>query len=283
MRQHQPPALYWLLLCAALLLGHQRTYAQQLSNFGARAAGMANAAAALPDLWALGNNPAAMAGLQQPQVGVYVENRFGERAFSTVALQGVYPTHGYGTFGLSLSRFGDALFSQQHVGLGAAHSIGTFSLGAKADVWQVQAAGYGSQKAVALSAGVYGQLAPQLFFGTFAYNLNQARLSSFEDERLPTVMKAGMAYQPTPRLTLVAETEKHIDHAADLRAGVEYALLARKFLLRSGFGTLTHQLSFGAGFRARQLQVDYAFGSFTPLGSSHHLSVSYPFERATAK
>lgn len=256
--------------------------AQQLCNFGARAAGMGHTTVTLADVWALGNNTAGIASLQQPQAGAYVENRFGESAFTTVSLQAVYSTNGYGTYGLSLSRFGDALFSQQHVGLGAAHQIGNYSLGVKADVWQVQAAGYGSQKAVTLSAGVQGKLSPVLHFGAFAYNLNQARLLAFEDERLPTLLKAGLTYRPTPRLTLAAETEKHIDHDADFKAGMEYALLENRFVLRSGFSTLSNSLTFGAGFLARQLQVDYAFGSFALLGNSHHLSLSYRFQTPAA-
>ncbi len=240
---------------------------------------MGNASVTVSDVWAVANNTAGIASMAVPAIGGYAENRFGERAFTTVALQAVLPTQKYGTYGLSLSRFGDALFSQQHAGLGVAHKLGQFSLGAKADVWQVAVQGYGSQKTVALSAGMQGEVVPGLYVGAFAYNLNQARMASFEDERLPTVMKAGLSYRPTTHLLLAAETEKSIDHDADFKAGAEYALLQQKFILRSGFSALTGSLSFGAGFKARQLQVDYAFGSTTPIGNSHHLSIGYTFKR----
>lgn len=268
---------YNFTLVLILILTHIKNtaQAQDLCNFGARAAGMGYASVTLPDVWALSNNPAAMAKLQKPHLGLYVQNRFGEAAFTTVALQTVYPTQKYGTYGLSLSRFGDALFSQQHIGIGLAHKLGQFSLGAKADIWQLQVAEYGSRKAVSLSAGVQGEIMPDLFFGAYAYNLNQAQLASYEDERLPTVMKAGLSYRPTPRLLIAAETEKNIDYNADFKAGAEYTLIQEKFKLRTGFSTLTSSLTFGAGFQARQLQVDYAFGSTTPIGNSHHLSVAY--------
>lgn len=264
-----------LVLFLLLLLWQQETKAQQLCNFGARAAGMGNASVTSSDVWAMGNNTAGIAGLKAPAVGVYAENRFGESAFTTVALQAVYPTQQYGTYGFSVSRFGDALFSQQHAGVGVAHKLGQFSLGAKADVWQVRVQEYGSQKAVALSGGVQGEVVPDLYFGAFAYNVNQARLASFEDERLPTIMKAGLSYRPTSRLLLAAETEKNLDHNADFKAGAAYALLQEKLILRSGFSTLAGSLSFGAGFKARQLQVDYAFGSYSSIGNSHHLSIAY--------
>lgn len=266
-----------ILLLFGLVLLYCRANAQVDGPIGARAAALGNASVTLSDVWALHQNVAGIAGITRPGVGAYTENRFSELAFTTVALQAVYPTPKYGTYGLSMSRFGDALFSQQHVGLGFGHKLGQFSLGAKADVWQVAVKEYGSQKAIAFSAGVQGEVIPGLYFGAYAFNLNQAKLASFEDERLPTIMKAGLSYRPTPRLLLAAETEKNIDHDADFKAGAEYALLQEKFILRSGFSTLTRKATFGAGFKARQLQVDYALGSTTLLGLSQYLSITYQF------
>ncbi|MBD1396719.1 hypothetical protein H9Q13_06030 [Pontibacter sp. JH31] len=247
---------------------------------GARAAALGNASVTLPDLWALNNNVAGIGNLEQVQVGAYMENRFGVRAFSTVALQAVYPTARYGNYGLSLSRFGDELFSQQHVGIGIGHKLGQFSLGAKADLWQVAAEGYGSRKAVALSVGGQAEVVPGLYFGAYAYNINQARLAAFDDERLPTIMKAGLGYRPYQKILLLAETEKHIDFPANFKAGIEYQLLQEKVALRSGFSTLTNRATFGLGFRAWHLLADYAFGTTTLLGISHHLSVAYQLSRS---
>lgn len=274
---------FTLFFYLALAIWQHQAQAQEQCNFGARAAGMGWATVTVTDVWALSNNTAGIANSEASAVGVYAENRFSEFAFTTIALQGIYPTQKYGTYGLSMSRFGDLLFSQQHVGLGVAHKLGQFSLGAKADVWQVAVKEYGSQKAIAMSVGVQGEVLPKLYFGAFAYNLNQARLASFEDERLPTVMKAGLSYRPTPRLLLAAETEKNIDHDADFKAGAEYALLQDKFILRSGFSTRSSNLTFGAGFKARLVQVDYAFSSATLLGLSHYLSISYQFAAVKSK
>lgn len=273
------PSLLLLMLLTGVLLP-TLVCAQADVPMGARAAALGNASVTLPDLWALYNNVAGIAHMQQPEVGASVENRFGVHAFTTVALQAVYPTGKFGTYGLSMSRFGDELYSQQSLGVGVAHKLGQFSLGAKADVWQVAVAGYGSRKAITLSVGGQGEIIPNLYFGAYAYNLNQARLSSFEDERLATIMKAGLAYKPHQRLLLAMETEKNIDHKADLKAGIEYQVLKEKLALRTGFSTLTSKATFGAGFQARQLQVDYAFGSTTLLGFSHHLAISYQFTPA---
>ncbi|MFD2514569.1 hypothetical protein ACFSRY_11890 [Pontibacter locisalis] len=272
---------YLLLLITCLY--PYLAFAQADTPIGARAAALGNASVTLPDLWAVHNNIAGVASLEQPQIGVYMENRFGVQAFTTAAFAAVYPTKQYGSYGLSISRFGDELFSQQHLGLGIGHKLGQFSLGAKLDVWQVSVKGYGNQKALALSVGGQAEIIPGLYFGAKAYNLNQAKLSAFEDERLPTVMKAGLAYKPFHKLLLAVETEKNIDYDANFKAGIEYQLLQEKLVLRTGFHTLTNQASFGAGFTARHLKIDYAFGSATLLGPSHHLSVGYAFHRSATE
>lgn len=225
------------------------------------------------------NNIAGIAALQLPEVGAYAENRFGISAFTTVALQAVYPTDKYGNYGLSFSRFGDELYSQQHVGLGIAHRLGQFSVGTKMDVWQVAVQGYGSRKAFTFSVGGQAEIIPGLYFGAYAYNLNQAKLAEFEDERLSTVMKAGLGYRPYQKLYLAIETEKNIDHPADFKAGIEYLLLQEKLSIRTGLSSLTNKATLGAGFQARHLHVDYAFGTTTLLGFSHHLSVTYKLRK----
>lgn len=273
MRQLLRCILYFLFLFLPCLAQGQADV-----PMGARAAGLGNAAVTLPDIWALSNNVAGIADLEQAEVGAYADNQFGVRAFTTVALQAVYPTGKCGSYGLSLSRFGDELYSRQSVGAGVAHKLGQVSFGAKAEVWQVSVRGYGSRKAVTLSAGLQTEVIPNLYFGAYAANLTQAKLAEFEDERLPTIMKAGLAYHPYKKLLLAIETEKNIDHKANFKAGLEYRLLQEKLALRTGLSTLTGKATFGAGFRARQLQVDYAFGT-TVLGQGHHLSLAYQFKK----
>ena len=147
----------------------------------------------------------------------------------------------------------------------------------KADSWQVQGQGYGSRKTATLAIGGQAEVVPGLYLGAHAYNLNQAKLSGFEDQRLPTIMKAGIGYTAYKKLLLLAETEKNTDHNATFKAGIAYQRLPDKPILRSGSQLLTNTLNFRAGFLARQFIVDYAFGNTSRLGNSHHWSVSYGF------
>ncbi len=78
---------------------------------------------------------------------------------------------------------------------------------------------------------------------------------------------------------LNVETEKQLYLPADFKAGLEYRIL-EKLALRSGFSTLARSATFGAGFRARAFEVDYALGAHTALGVSNHLSIAYRFDGA---
>lgn len=105
-------------------------------------------------------------------------------------------------------------------------------------------------------------------------------------DSLPTKVKLGAAFHPTPALLLTSEA---VAPSADVpygALGVEYALAAgegMKTAWRAGFNTMTFQslgpasaFSAGFGLTLRALSVDYAFSPGGALGGSlHRLSISY--------
>ena len=244
---------------------------------GARANGMAGVAVTLADVWAVTNNIACITSLRKPAAGVYAENRFNLKALSTVTLQGVYPLVNNGAIGMELMRFGDKLYNEQKFGLGYAHRIGPVSLGLKATLLQIHLEQLGSRRAVALSFGGQSEIIPKLTFGAHIFNFNQAKLASYQNERFPTVMKAGLAYQPGTKILLSLETEKDLEQSADFKAGLEYKPITQ-LALRTGLSTARQAATAGVGFVSQRFSVDYALGSHSVLGVSNHLSVSYGFE-----
>ena len=244
---------------------------------GARAAGMAGVAVTLTDIWAVTNNAAGITSLKRPAAGLYAENRFNLKALSTVTLQVVYPLAKIGWVGVEMARFGDKLYNEQKLGLAFAHQIGPVSLGLKATVLQLHLEELGSRRAVALSFGGQSEIIPKLTFGAHIYNLNQAKLAGFQQERFPTVMQTGLAYKPGDKLLLTLETQKDLERPSDIKSGLEYKPIAQ-LALRTGFSTARQTATAGVGFTSRQLTIDYALGSHSVLGISNHLSVSFQFE-----
>ena len=264
------PALFWF--CAQAASGGNDHVV-----LGARAAALSNASVCLSDAWSLHNNVSGIARLENPELGAFAENRFGMKAFITVAFVGAMKLGETGGLGAELYRFGDKLYNEQQLAIGYAHQLGQVSLGLKADLLQVHVEEFGSKRVVAFSFGGQSEVVPGLVVGAHIYNLNQARLAEFEDERVPTVMKAGLSYRPGKKVMLNVETEKDLERDADFKAGLEYQVI-EKLALRTGFSTLKQAASFGVGFMARNFQVDYSLSSQSRLGFSNHVSVGYKFE-----
>ncbi|MCC2547962.1 hypothetical protein LJY25_16050 [Hymenobacter sp. BT175] len=254
---------------------------------GARAAALGNASATLTDVWAIGNNVAGLGQVAQPTVGFYAENRYLSRALNTAALAVAVPigpqqantASARGVAGLEAQRFGDKLYNETRVGAGYGYRGGLVSIGARVDMLQISIEGLGSRRAVAVSLGGQAEVVPKhLFFGAYLYNLNQAKLAEYRDERVPTVLKAGLSYRPTDKVMLNVETEKDVQQAADFKAGIEYQVL-ESLAVRGGFASLTRQTTAGVGFRGGRLQIDYAAAWHAALGLSQHLGVSLRFEK----
>jgi len=267
------------LLCWLFFLGFPvGSFSQSGPVFaGARTAAMAGAGVNLKDVFSVANNIAGIAGMKKIAVGAYAQNRFNLKALSTVTLQGVYPLAKAGVVGLEFSRFGDKLYNEQQIGLGFAHQLGTVSLGLKATLYQVHLEELDSKRTVAFSFGGQSEIIPNLLVGAHIFNLNQARLASYQDERLPTYMTAGLTYKPGQKLLLSLQTDKSLTYAADFKAGIEYFII-EKLAFRTGISSATQSATGGFGFKARTFQLDYALGGHSVLGVSNYLSVSYQFE-----
>lgn len=247
---------------------------------GGRALGMANASLNLGDSWSLFNNSAGIAEVTSPEVFFAYDNRFGFSAFQTFGLGTVVPVPWGGGAGLSISRFGDNLYNETRIGLAYAYKLDLVSLGLKVNYLQVSIQDLGSKGTVVLEFGGIAEIIPQLRFAGHIYNLNQAKLNtvSGEAEEIPTILKAGLLYQPVEAFLISAETEKDVDLPASFKLGLEYRIVKNLFL-RTGIETEPFISHFGIGFQPRNFGFDYALSSGGDLGISHHISARYRFAK----
>ena len=287
-----------LLLSALLPVAVARAQGNGPGVRGARAAALGNASVALAgEVWSMGNNVAGLAEIQRPSVGFYAENRYFSSALNvgalTVALPlgrasetpgaatGTAPTPAAarawarnGVVAFEAQRFGGALYNETRLGAGYAYRFGQISLGARADVLQVSIEGLGSRRVVLGTLGGQIEVVPQrLSFGASLYNISQTKLTSYQNERVPTVLKVGLAYRPSAQVLLVVETEKDVERDANFKAGLEYRPVPA-LAARLGLASLTEQASAGIGVLAGAFQLDYAAAFQQALGFSQHLSVS---------
>jgi hypothetical protein len=272
--------------------------------WGARAAGLGHITTVLDDdVWAAANNAAALGTLARPTAGFGAANKFllpslntasvavavplGHRLTAAGAVAGVPAAVAgadaprYGVVGFTAQRFGGKLYAEQALGVAYGYQLGTVRVGAKVEVLQVSIEGLGSRQTVAASLGGQADIIPRkLTFGATLYNLNQARLAPYQDERVPTVLRAGLGWQASEKVLVLVETEKDVEQDADFRAGLEYRPLP-VLALRGGLAALTHQTTGGVGFRSGALQLDYAAAWQQALGLSQQVSVAYVWAKPT--
>ena len=260
---------------------------------GARAVALGNASATLSnEVWAVANNAAGLGTLTRPTAGAHLENRYLITSLNVVAAAVAVPLGmvepagaeqparaSRGVVGAEVQRFGGALYSEVRLGAAYGYRLGVVSLGGRLDVLQVNFQDLGSRRTVAASLGGQADVVPErLAFGVYLYNLNQAKLADYQDERVPTVLRAGLAYRPSKQVLVLAENEKDVEHNAGLKAGLEYLPLPA-VAVRAGYASRGHQTTGGVGIKAGSFQFDYAAGWHSALGLSQFLSVNWQWDR----
>lgn len=239
---------------------------------------------ATADLWGLRLNPAGIAGLKETTAGLFFQQHFLSPDLSQQGLAVAIPV-GNGAFGVSGDRFGYDLYNETRVGLAYAMRFGD---GLRAAV-QLNHLGvrlggnYGNTSAITAELGVQARLTEALWIGAHLYNPGRAQLGVANDagvpieERVPTLLRAGLAYTFSTKLLMTAEAEKDIDRAERFRFGVEY-MPNKVLFLRTGISTGPVQSHFGVGFRLKHLDIDLALAVRSQLGPTPMIGINYRFK-----
>ncbi len=244
---------------------------------GARSQGMGNAALTVADEWSIYNNVAGLGYLDSlSRIGLYYERRYQLAAFQLMAIGGAIPLK-FGTLGLGLQRFGDNIYNEQKITFGIGHKIRNVSLGVSANYLQFSAQEQNTISRLVLEFGGIAEITKTLRFSGSVYNWNQAKLSDYQKERIPTILKAGLSYRPSKKLMVNGEIEKNVYYKEIFKAGLEYFVIENKLCLRTGISTYPFINGGGIGIRKHNFKLDYAFTWHGALGANNHLSLAYQF------
>lgn len=240
-------------------------------SFGAKSKGLGTVKLYHQDAWSLFNNVGALDRMEDSELGLAVDQRYGIQDLSTAALSLVVKKQ-VGSLGIGIARFGGELFNQHRLELGLSTTRGILSFGAKAAWFQTQIEGFGTGNALLLSLGGLAELGPKFFFGAHLSNLNQAKVSKQSSQTIPTLLTLGITYLPAKNLEIHSELEKELDHPPLFKLGLQYQL-ENWIFLRTGIHSSPSSLHFGLGLRKKKYGLDYALGQTTALGGTHHLSL----------
>lgn len=247
---------------------------------GARAAALGNASAPLSDVWSAAHNQAGLGFVRNTTAGIYYENRFLLKELSIRSGAVAIPVKA-GTIGLSLTDFGFALYKENKYSLSFAKAFSkTFSIGMALDYFSTRVAeGNGNFGAVVGELGIQAKPIHNLVIGAHLYNPTRSRLGKNTTERIPTILQLGMSYSFSPKVLVIAETEKDLSKKAIFKAGIEYQPL-NNFYLRIGMSTEPVLTSFGFGVHLKNFQIDLSANYHQTLGITPQLGLTYLFNKS---
>lgn len=250
---------------------------------GARQAGMGSTGSAFPDIWSVTHNQAGLALLTKPTFGLFYENRFALKELGIKAGAFAYPTSS-GVFAIDLMQFGYSKYNESRVGLAFAKSFGKrFSMGIKFDYLNTYfAEEYGNKGTAIAEIGFLAQPANHLYIGGHIYNLSRSKIADYNDERVPTIITFGLAYEFSEKVLCTIEAEKDLEYKPIYKVGMEYKFMENLFI-RAGVTSNPNQMSLGIGYAFKRIKADISFSSHQVLGISPHIGFSYEFGNATSK
>lgn len=246
--------------------------------FGARSGAIGNASVTLSDEWSTFNNQAGLGFVKKISIGTYYEDRFLLPQLSSKAVAFALPVKG-GTFGLSYSSFGYSAYGESKYGLAFGKSFGkNISAGIQMDYLNTRISeNYGSKGALTAEVGLQFRAMKKLVIGAHLYNLSRTKLTDYNNERIPTVMRLGLQYTFSEKVFIAVETEKDMDRKALLKVGAEY-MVAKVLYIRAGISSNPSLSCFGFGIHLKGFKLDVTSTYHSVLGFSPQLGLAYEFK-----
>jgi len=240
---------------------------------GARGIGMGNTGVVFTDVHSALSNQAGLGMLDRPAALVFGEQRFLLAELRSLGAAYAMPVSG-GAFAVSVQYFGMKEYNEQRFGLAYGRQIfpGT-SIGAQINVFTTRIPGYGNTLTLNAEIGLQTRLLPKLLLGLHVANPVQTVTRG--GDRLPTLLRTGLAYESSDKLLVVFELEKDIDFPLRAKTGFEYRPHEQVFL-RLGASTQPASASLGAGYTLPGgLAFDFAAAWHSYLGITPAFGLTY--------
>lgn len=245
---------------------------------GARATSMGDASVTLSDVFSTTTNQAGLAFMNEVVFGIYSDRKFISAQTNNFNAAVVVPfAPKIGTFGLSVNYYGYNLYNETKIGLAYARKFGTkFSAGIQFDYLRFFILENGQKNIFTLEAGFQYRPWKVLTFGAHVYNPIPYKMDNVFNERLPTIVKVGIGYEPSQKVLIAAEYQQDINHKPQFKSGVEYRPV--KYLnIRAGVQTTPFSVSFGLGTAIKGFRLDAGSSYHPVIGFTPQLSAIYGF------
>ena len=279
---------FYAVIVLALCSGNAVHAGGENYAIGARSAAMGNASVTLSDIWSVHHNQAGLSGLSHPVAGIHYENRYGVKEMSLQAAAFALPLPGDGgnVLGLSMTTFGYSAYRDTKFGLSYGKKLGDkYSVGLQLNYLQTSIGGeYGSSGALAAEAGLQAEIIDDLSIGVHIFNPTRAKILEYvvqeetEVERIPTIMRFGISYEFSDKVTVNLETEKDVYFKPIFKGGLEYHPIDILYL-RGGISSDPIYNTFGFGLEMSNFKLDFAASKHQVLGYTSQISLIYNFKK----
>jgi hypothetical protein len=265
-------AVIFMVALGCWLAGSTRGRAQLV--MGARSLAMGQAAAAMDqNPWGLFANPATLdeSDLRASFYGVRYYG-FSELTDMSASVSTPIAENKWGVGGVAFHRYGFDLYQEQHIRAGYAYRWKNLRAGIGLNYTHMRIERYGSAGTISVDVGLLAEINDQLTVGSYATNLNRARLGQAEEE-LPRQLTIGAAFTPVGEVLITVDAVKDVKYPLSIRGGAEVELFERLFI-RGGVSTEPVTFSLGLGFQAEKWGINIAAQRHQLLGISPGLDLS---------
>lgn len=271
------------ILFCFLLLPLFTIAGQENGHYGGRSAGMGHSSVTLSDVWSTHHNQAGLGWLTDQTAGVFFQNKYLLKDLNYMGFAFAQPIKS-GAFGVSFTNFGNTLYGESKLGVGYGMKFSDKITGGIQLNYHNTRVGnnYGNSSGLSAELGLQTYLTDKMMLAMHLFNPTRTKLNSYNDERIPTVIRFGLNYKFTEKVMTTMEAEKDLLNNPVFRAGIEYQT-NNIFHLRAGVGTNPSIASFGFGINLENIQIDVAASYHQTLGFSPELSMNYVFGKKNNK
>lgn len=250
---------------------------------GPRSAALGHASSCLFDVWSTRNNQGSLGFVRKAEVGAFYENRFFVKELTQTGFAAAIPIK-KGTFGISYSNLGYKLYRESQTTLSYGMKLSeNISAGIGFDYLSTKIGDiYGKANAFTGSIGLTAKILPQIIVSTHVYNPFRAKITNYNNEKIPTIFKFGAQYIFSKKVFLVAEAEKTSAQKINIKGGIEYNP-SDLIYIRVGGSSYPTQAAFGIGVNYNGLKIDMSTSYHSILGLSPQIGLSYAFGKDKSK
>ena len=250
---------------------------------GPRSAALGHASSCVYDVWSTRNNQGRLGFVRQNEVGAFYENRFFVKELTQSGFAAAIPVK-KGTFGICYSSLGYKLYRESQATLSYGMKLSeNISAGIALDYLNTKIADiYGQANAFTGSVGLTAKILPQVVISTHIYNPFRAKITNYNNEKVPTIFKFGAQYIFSTKVFLVAEAEKTSMQKINIKGGIEYKPSSLIYI-RAGGSSFPTQAAFGIGVDYNGLKIDVSSSYHSILGLSPQIGLRYAFGKEKTK